>query len=312
MNITLKDNQAMALLFAATVAGGANAAPAGQNPAPVPGAVAPVAELFPLSSVRLLDSPFTRAAAANREYMLALDPDRLLAPFRREAELESRKPSYENWENIGLDGHTAGHYLSALAYMIASGNDTKDGELRRRLDYMLSEMSLSKKPMVMATSVVCPAVVSSGRPLLPGEVGEVWKKWVPWYNIHKTFAGLRDAYLIAGDTRARDMLIRMGDWAVKVTGGLSDEQMQQMLDCEYGGMNEVMADIYAITGDAKYLEAARRFNHKAVLDPLQQKRTASPTYMLIRRFPRSLDLSALPRSPATKKRTPARASSGKL
>ncbi len=108
------------------------------------------------------------------------------------------------------------------------------------------------------------------RKIAAGQVGEVWKKWVPWYNVHKTFAGLRDAYLVAG-SKARDLLIGLGDWAVNVTANLSDDQMQQMLGSEYGGMNEAMADIYAITKDEKYLTLARRFNHRAVLDPLMHK-----------------------------------------
>ncbi|MEZ0296876.1 MAG: beta-L-arabinofuranosidase domain-containing protein, partial [Candidatus Methylacidiphilales bacterium] len=104
--------------------------------------VAPVAasepaRLYPLTSVRLLNSPFSDAVKANATYLLALDTDRLLAPFRREAGLEPRKPSYADWESQGLDGHTAGHYLSALSTMIASGNDP-EGELKRRLEYMIS------------------------------------------------------------------------------------------------------------------------------------------------------------------------------
>lgn len=252
----------MTFLLTAAIAEGANAAPP---------AVAPVAELFPLSAVRLLDSPFTRAAAANRQYMLALDPDRLLAPFRREAGLEPRKPAYPNWESGGLDGHTAGHYLAALADMIAAGHDTREGELRRRLDYMLSEMELVQQANGDGYIGGVPGSRELWKAVSAGRIAEVWRKWVPWYNLHKTFAGLRDAYLAAGSTKARDLLIRFGDWAGNVTAGLSDAQMQQMLGNEYGGMNEVMADIYAITGDQKYLTLARRFNHKAVLDPLMQK-----------------------------------------
>src|SRR5690349_615611 len=152
--------------------------------------VVPVAEMFSLSSLRLLDSPFTKAVAANREYMLAHSPDRLLAPFLREAGLEPRAPGYGNWEGTGLGGHTAGHYLSALSTMIASGADTPDGELRRRLDYMVSELERCQK--------------ASGDGYIGGVPGgrDLWKdiaagrlqangfginnKWVPWYNLHKT------------------------------------------------------------------------------------------------------------------------------
>ena len=103
------------------------------------------AKLFPLSSVRLLESPFTKAAAADREYILALDPDRLLAPFRKEAGLEPKKPYYGNWESEGLGGQTAGHYLSALADLIASGDDTQMAEFRRRLDYMVDELDVCQQ-----------------------------------------------------------------------------------------------------------------------------------------------------------------------
>jgi DUF1680 family protein len=103
-----------------------------------------------------------------------------------------------------------------------------------------------------------------------GDIQAINKKWVPWYNLHKTFAGLRDAYREAGNTQARDVLVRLGDWCVNLTSHLSDEQMQQMLNQEHGGMNEVLADIYAITGDRKYLATAERFNHRAILDPLIQ------------------------------------------
>ncbi|MCP5532440.1 MAG: glycoside hydrolase family 127 protein [Akkermansiaceae bacterium] len=231
--------------------------------------------LFPISSVRILGGPFEKAAEANRGYLLALEPDRLLAPFLREAGLKPKAPSYENWENTGLDGHTAGHYLSALAGMVAAGDDTADGKLRKRLGYMLDEMERCQK--------------ANGDGYIGGVPGsrELWKnvksgrieangfglngKWVPWYNVHKTFAGLRDAWQVAGMEKARPLLIGMGDWCVDLISGLSDAKMQEMLRAEHGGMNETMADIYAITGDRKYLDAAYRFNHAAVLDPLMKR-----------------------------------------
>ena len=112
-------------------AGAADTAPLKANPEPA-------AKLFPLTSVRLLDGPFAQGVAANRAYVLALDPDRLLAPFLREAGLTPRKPPYDNWESGGLNGHTAGHYLSALAFMSASGADTPEGALPTPLDYNLA------------------------------------------------------------------------------------------------------------------------------------------------------------------------------
>lgn len=224
-------------------------------------------QLFPLTSVRLLDGYFKDAVQANREYLLAVEPDRLLAPFLREAGLEPKAKNYGNWESSGLDGHTAGHYIAGLALMIAAGDDA-DGELNRRLDYMLNELERCQKAYGDGYIGGVPGSRELWEKISSGNVGAVWDKWVPWYNVHKTFAGLRDAYFVADKEKARDLLVKLGDWCVNVTSGLSDGQMQQMMGNEYGGMNEVMADIYAITGDEKYLKSAERFNHRSVMDPL--------------------------------------------
>ena len=228
------------------------------------------AKLFPLTSVRLLNGPFEAAAKANREYMLAMDPDRLLAPFRREAGLPIRKPSYGNWESSGLDGHTGGHYLSALADMVAAGHDTKDGELRHRLNYMVDELELCQEASPDGYVGGVPGSRAFWKEIAAGHIEAFNTKWVPWYNLHKTFAGLRDAYLVAGNTKARAILVRLADWAANITASLTDEQMQRMLGYEHGGMNEVLADVYAITGDSKYLALAKRFSHRAILDPLEK------------------------------------------
>ena len=155
-----------------------------------------------LDAVRLLDGPFLEAAKANRAYLLAHEPDRLLAPFLREAGLPAKAASYGNWENTGLDGHTAGHYVSALALMVAAGEDTPDGELARRLDYMLDELARCQtaygdgyiggvpNSRVLWTEIKAGKISAHGFGLN--------NRWVPLYNIHKTFAALRDAYQVAG------------------------------------------------------------------------------------------------------------------
>jgi uncharacterized protein len=243
---------------------------AGSSAAPVYPAAAVPGQLFPLTSVRLLEGPFADGVQANRTYLLALEPDRLLAPFMREGGLEPKAKPYGNWETSGLDGHTAGHYLSALATMAASGADTPEGELRRRLEYMLGELDRCQKASSDGYIGGVPGSRELWKALASGRVEAVNRKWVPWYNLHKTFAGLRDAYLLTGSEKAREILIRFGDWCDKLVAGISEEQMQRMLSQEHGGMNEVLADIYAISGDVKYLSLARRFNHKAVLDPLMR------------------------------------------
>jgi len=96
--------------------------------------------------------------------------------------------------------------------------------------------------------------------------------WVPWYNLHKLFAGLIDAYRFCGNAKALEVVSRLADWAEVTTRNLTDEQWQQMLACEHGGMNESLADLYGLTGDTRYLDLAKRFYHKAILDPLSAGR----------------------------------------
>jgi uncharacterized protein len=233
------------------------------------------AELFPLHAIRILHGPFAEAAEANLTYLLALEPDRLLAPFLREAGLEPKAPSYENWENSGLDGHTAGHYLTALANMIAAGEDTPDGELKRRLLSMLGELERCQRANGDGSLSGVPGSRKLWTDVANGKIEAhgfgLNGKWVPWYNVHKTFAGLRDAWRVAGLEQAKPMFLALGDWCLRLISGLSDEQMQDMLRSEHGGMNEVMADLYAFTGKKEYLDAARRFDHLAVLQPLTRR-----------------------------------------
>jgi uncharacterized protein len=221
---------------------------------------------FPLGEVRLLDSPFKQAQERDLRYMLQLEPDRLLAPFRREADLPKKAEPYGNWESSGLDGHTAGHYLSALSFMYAS---TGDPELLKRLNYMVAELAECQKANGDGYVGAVPGSKLFWTWIADGHAGDIGKKWVPWYNLHKTFAGLRDAWLVCGNAQAKVVLISFADWCSNTVSKLSGDQMQQMLKSEYGGMNEVLADVYAITGDKKYLELAKRFDHQAILAPLE-------------------------------------------
>lgn len=228
--------------------------------------------LFPLQDVRLLESPFLQAQQTDLKYILAMDADRLLAPYLREAGLTPKAPSYTNWENTGLDGHIGGHYLSALSMMYAA---TGNAEIKQRLDYMISELKRCQDAVGTGFIGGTPGSIPMWNEIKAGNIRaggfDLNGKWVPLYNIHKTYAGLRDAYLFAGNTTARDMLVKLTDWMITVTADLTDEQMQDMLRSEHGGLNETFADVYAITGDKKYLTLAKRFSHLAILNPLLAK-----------------------------------------
>jgi len=235
--------------------------------------LAQAAAPFPLAAVRLGAGPFLDAQTTNLNYLMAMEPDRLLAPFLREAGLEPRRPSYGNWESTGLDGHMGGHYLSALALMYAS---TGDGETLRRLNYFVAELKRAQQANGDGYLGGIPGGRQAWRDVAAGKLEadnfSVNGKWVPWYNLHKVYAGLRDAYRHGGSDDARTMLIALSDWALALTARLSPEQMQTMLRSEHGGMNEIFVDVAEITGDKKYLDLALRFSHEAILQPLAQQR----------------------------------------
>ncbi|WP_377155019.1 beta-L-arabinofuranosidase domain-containing protein [Roseateles sp. UC29_93] len=261
--------------FGALLAGESAAAPADPSPTNPARAGAGAVSRFPLSRVRLLDGPCLDAQRTDLRYLMALDPDRLLAPFRREAGLPLPKPSYGNWESSGLDGHMGGHYVSALAMMAAG---TGDDAVRARLRQVLAALRHCQLAHGDGYLGGIPDGKLAWREIARGELKvdsfSVNGRWVPWYNLHKTFAGLRDAWVLTGEALARVMLIDLGAWALTLLEPLSDAQLQDMMRAEHGGMNEILADVAAMTGDARFLRLAERFSHRAVLDPLRERRDA--------------------------------------
>lgn len=229
--------------------------------------IAPSLQAFSLRDVQLLPGMFKDARAVDLQYILAMNSDRLLAPYLREAGLTPKAASYTNWESGGLDGHIGGHYLSALAMMYAGAGSKQALE---RLNYMISELKKCQDHYGDGYIGGIPGSRELWTAVMSGDIGAIRKKWVPLYNIHKTYAGIRDAYTIAGNQQARGMLIRFSDWFVKLAANLSPQQMQEMLQTEHGGVNEVLADVYQLTGDKKYMDAARSFSHQAILEPLEK------------------------------------------
>lgn len=226
-------------------------------------------ESFSINDVTLTESAFKHAEEMDIRYLLGIDPDRLLAPYLKEAGLEPKADNYTNWENTGLDGHIGGHYLSALAYMYAS---TGHPEIKVRLDYFISELKRCADADGNGYISGVPGGRQTWKEISEGDIRaasfSLNDKWVPLYNIHKIFAGLRDAWLLYGSEDCRNMFIGLADWMYRLTENLTDEQLQGMLASEHGGLNEVFADAAAISGDERFMDMAKRFSHRRVLDPL--------------------------------------------
>lgn len=228
---------------------------------------------FDLSRVHLLDGEFKRATELNKDYLLRLEPDRLLAWFRREAGLAPKAVVYGGWESQGVAGHSLGHYLSACSMMYRTIGDER---LRQRVNYIVDELASCQR----ANGDGYVAAIPEGKRIF-AEIkrGDIRSQgfdlnggWVPFYTLHKLFAGLRDAYHLTGNLKALFVSRDLADWLVRTLSGLDHNQMQQVLRCEHGGMNEVLADLYADTKDNRYLALSKQFDHENVLEPLSQGR----------------------------------------
>ncbi|MCR4768735.1 MAG: glycoside hydrolase family 127 protein [Bacteroidaceae bacterium] len=253
---------------------------------------------FDLNQVTLLDGPMKTSLITNSKLLLSYDADRLMAPFIREAELDKKNgskyygwtnahPSFPNWgqPDWTLEGHVGGHYLSALALAYASLTDNSQNSLRNdiksRLDYCIGILK------------DCQEAYANNNEGLKGFLGgqpirDAWKAmykgdaepfykvggWVPFYCEHKVLAGLRDAYIYAGDETAKTLYKNLCDWSINLVSKLSQDTMQRVLGSEHGGINETLADAYKIFGEVKYLNAAKKFSHTYMLDGMQSYNTS--------------------------------------
>ena len=230
-------------------------------------------EPFELSQVKLLPSPFKDAQDKNSEYLLSVDPDRLIARLRENVGLEPKAKNYGGWEAQSIAGHSLGHYLSAVSKSYAS---TGDERFKERAEYIASELAQCQEAAGSGILAGDPNYFKVFEEVARGDIRtqgfDLNGLWVPWYTLHKIGAGLLDAYHYCDCQQALDVAKRLGDWAVDVTKNLNFDQMPNMLRCEYGGTNDAFYSLYAATGDEKYLKAGDRFYDLAVVKPLSEGR----------------------------------------
>ncbi|MCE2563323.1 glycoside hydrolase family 127 protein [Komagataeibacter sp. FNDCF1] len=242
----------------------------------------PATAPFPPQCVRLLPSPWLAATRTNRRYLLSLDPDRLLSGFRTQAGLPARAPVYGGWEADTIAGHTLGHYLSALSHLHAG---TGEPQAAARAAYITDELAACQnaqgngfvgaftrrtpqgaiEPGIHVFEEIRRGDIRARRFSLNGS-------WAPLYNWHKLLAGLLDADRLCATHGALGVACGLAGYIHDTFSHLDDARLQQVLSCEYGGLNESMAELYARTGDTRWLALAGQISDRATMDPLRDGR----------------------------------------
>ena len=241
---------------------------------PVPPVVPDVARPLPLTDVRLTGGPLKHAQELDAEYLLKLEPDRMLAYYRKLAGLKPKAEGYGGWDGDGrqLTGHIAGHYLSAVSLMWAA---TGDQRFKDRADYIVAELKEVQDANGNGFAGALENCQEQFTEVAKGNIRsggfDLNGLWSPWYTLHKTYAGLRDAYRYTGNKTALEVETKFSEWAEGIVAKLDDAQIQKMLNTEFGGMNEVFVDLYVDTGDKRWLELSYKFEHHAILDPLKHQ-----------------------------------------
>ncbi|MEQ4304625.1 beta-L-arabinofuranosidase domain-containing protein [Plantactinospora sp. B6F1] len=240
---------------------------------------------FPLSAVTLLAGPFQANAGRTQAYLTFLDPDRLLHTFRLNYGLSSSATPCGGWESPSteLRGHSTGHLLTALAQAYAN---TGQAAFRTSGDYLVAQLAICQN---RATAAGYNAGYLSAYP--EGFIDRVEARqqvWAPYYTLHKIMAGLLDMHLLAGNAQALDVLTRMASWVKFRNDRLSQTQRQNMLDTEFGGMNEVLTNLYQLTGNPDHLSTARYFDHAEIFDPLAANTDALNNYHANTQIPKIL------------------------
>ncbi len=261
------------------------------------------AKPLPLAAVRLRPSDYATAVEVNRLYLHRLSPDRLLHNFRKYAGLPPKAEIYGGWESDTIAGHTLGHYLTAL---VQTWEQTGDGEMRRRADYIVTE--LAEAQAKRGTGYVGAlgrkrkdGTIVDGEEIFPeimkGQIKsggfDLNGAWSPLYTVHKLFAGLLDVHAGWGNAQAMTVLVGLAGYFERVFAALDDAQTQEVLGCEYGGLNESYAELYARSGDRRWLAMARKLYDRRVLDPLAAREDKLANFHANTQVPKLIGLARL-------------------
>ncbi|MBP5331063.1 MAG: glycoside hydrolase family 127 protein [Lachnospiraceae bacterium] len=274
---------------------------------------------FGLFEVEQKDAYCVNALNKEIAYLTSFDADRLLAGFRETAGLDTKGAKrYGGWENMLIGGHTMGHYLSAMAqaYANCGVSDADRKEIYKTVSYIIDELlicqenSKGKKGFIFGATMVdengkrCAGTIDAINVeaqfdrVEKGRTNIITESWVPWYTMHKLFAGLIAVCELMGgyagtgtnagsnaDTntsvekkadsnsdpnrvaeKALTLLRGLGDWTCNRAFGWSEETRRTVVSIEYGGMNDVLYELYALTGEDRYCLAGDKFDEPVLYD----------------------------------------------
>ncbi|MBC3880848.1 glycoside hydrolase family 127 protein [Undibacterium sp. LX40W] len=280
----------------------ANASSLQRSSAPT-AAANPNIQAIAMERVRLLPSVYLDALRSNQAYLLRLQADRMLHNYYRFAGLSSKGKPYGGWEADTIAGEALGHYLSALSLMYAQ---TGVSEMRHRANYIVNELERvqeahgdgyvggflrKRKSGEIVDGKEIFAEIMAGDIRSAGF--DLNGCWVPFYNWHKVLAGLFDAQRYCKNQKALKIAEKLANYIAKVFDSLNETQLQQVLNCEHGGINESFAELYVRTNNSKWLTLAERLYHSKTLEPLVQGRDNLASLHANTQIPKVIGLARL-------------------
>ncbi|MBS5937642.1 beta-L-arabinofuranosidase domain-containing protein [Clostridium sp.] len=213
---------------------------------------------FNMDKVETLDDYYINSLNKEIEYLKEYDSDRLLAGFFETRGLEPKGTKYPGWESTEIRGHTLGHYLTAIAQAY---ENSKDEELLNKINYIIDGLSISQFDS---------GYLSAFPETLFDNVESSKPAWVPWYTMHKIIAGLIDVYKLTDNEKAYDISVKLGEWVYNRTSKWTPQVQNTVLSVEYGGMNDCLYELYKISGNENYIDAAHKFDEVNLFTSIQQ------------------------------------------